>query len=219
MTFVTGGLRGVDESRCCSPDISRGRGRRAGRSILLATAYLVTAAMDPARAAAGTSYGPASGRTAPRSRGPGEVDLAFSNSVVLELGAGEGRDDVVQVFEDRGRAVAEVPPVEALLEDLRLPFLDFELDGAVRLPKARARPFADIVESARDEDGLLDGRARVRQVCVRAMTGSCAFASGATVMPSRSGARTPARWGPGCASRGPHATPRGSAASRCRWAG
>ena len=100
----------------------------------------------------------------PAESGPGEVDLAFRNSVVLELGVGEGRDDVGQVFDDRGRAGAEVPPVKALLKDLRLPFLDFGLDGAVRLPKPPARPFEDIVESARDEDGLLDGRARVRQV-------------------------------------------------------
>jgi hypothetical protein len=77
---------------------------------------------------------------------------------VLELRVGEGRDDVGQVFDDRGRTVAEVPPGEALLEDLRLPFFHFGLDGAVRLPKAPARPFEDVVESARDEDGLLDGR-------------------------------------------------------------
>ena len=94
----------------------------------------------------------------PAEPGPGEVDLAFRNCVVLELRVGEGRDDVGQVFDDRGRTVAEVPPGEALLEDLRLPFFHFGLDGAVRLPKAPARPFEDVVESARDEDGLLDGR-------------------------------------------------------------
>jgi len=59
MTFVTAGRRGLDEGRGCSPDTSGDRGRRAGCSILLATAYLVTAAIDRARAAAGTSYGPA----------------------------------------------------------------------------------------------------------------------------------------------------------------
>jgi len=100
----------------------------------------------------------------PAEPGPGEVDLAFGKPGVLELGVGEGRDDVVQVLDDRGRAVPQVPPVEALLEDLRLPCLDFGLDGAVRLLKPPARPFEDIVESARDEDGLLDGRARVREV-------------------------------------------------------
>lgn len=39
------------------------------------------------------------------------------------------------MLNDRGRAVPQVPPVEAVLEDLRLPFLDFGLDGAVCLLK------------------------------------------------------------------------------------
>ena len=54
---------------------------------------------------------------------------------VVELGVGEGRDDVVQVLDDRGRAVPQVPPAEAVLENFRLPFVDFGLDGALCLLK------------------------------------------------------------------------------------
>jgi hypothetical protein len=39
------------------------------------------------------------------------------------------------VLDDRGRAVPQVPPAEAVLENFRLPFVDFGLDGALCLLK------------------------------------------------------------------------------------
>ena len=71
----------------------------------------------------------------PAEPGPAEVAFPFGKAGVVELGVGEGRDDVVQVLDDRGRAVPQVPPAEAVLENFRLPFVDFGLDGALCLLK------------------------------------------------------------------------------------